>query len=278
MAAPTPVSALVHSSTLVTAGIYILLRLCYFLPNRINLIFYFMAISTVFLGRFRAFMSFDRKKVVAYSTLRNLGVMGVGISLGFIGLSFFHLLAHGVRKALLFINTGKIMKKNNHIQDLRGFSNKWQSNILTKVLRIWSVFSLAGIYFLSCFFSKDVILEASLAGLNILNLVLFKLSFFFTFMYRFRLLRFFQKKKNQFKIFFFKNFISIKMLLSRIPLFIFVIRFGGCFKRLFILLIEERERLKFYIIIIIFISRLCFQNFRFKFIKNYNYFNSSFFF
>jgi NADH-ubiquinone oxidoreductase chain 5 len=127
MAAPTPVSALVHSSTLVTAGIYILFRLSYFFPKGFLKIFlFFFAINTLFLGRLSAFVSFDRKKVIAFSTLRNLGLMGVRISLGCIGLRFFHLLTHGVRKALLFISTGNLMYNKTHIQDLRKFSKLWR--------------------------------------------------------------------------------------------------------------------------------------------------------
>jgi NADH-ubiquinone oxidoreductase chain 5 len=122
MAAPTPVSALVHSSTLVTAGIYILIRFSYYFPLIIKEVLLIFAFITVFLGSLNALSSFDRKKIIAYSTLRNLGLLGVSIGCGFIGLSFFHLLAHGISKALLFISTGKMMFKNFHFQDLRKFS------------------------------------------------------------------------------------------------------------------------------------------------------------
>ena len=67
-------------------------------------------------------MRYDRKKVIAFSTLRKLGILGLAVSVGCKGLAFFHLICHGIRKALLFIATGKLMKKNFHNQDLRNFS------------------------------------------------------------------------------------------------------------------------------------------------------------
>jgi len=111
MAAPTPVSALVHSSTLVTAGIYVFIRLGFFFKKKKLFFFSFLALLTIFIERIRASFRFDRKKVVAFSTLRNLGLLGFALSKGLIGLAFFHLVVHGIRKALLFICVGKNMKK-----------------------------------------------------------------------------------------------------------------------------------------------------------------------
>jgi len=129
MAAPTPVSALVHSSTLVTAGIYIFFRLNIFFSLNLSFLLGKLGFITIILGRFCAFVSFDRKKVIAYSTLRKLGIMGVSIALGSYGITFFHLLAHGLRKALLFISTGKAMHFKFHYQDLRNYSKIWIKKI-----------------------------------------------------------------------------------------------------------------------------------------------------
>jgi len=136
MAAPTPVSALVHSSTLVTAGIFIFIRLGFFFKKAQSFLFINLALITIFLGAINALFNFDRKKVVAYSTLRNLGLMGLSLSLGLIGPAFFHLLAHGVRKALLFICVGKKMIKKSHNQDLRRFSNSFSKKTLKKICGI----------------------------------------------------------------------------------------------------------------------------------------------
>jgi len=146
MAAPTPVSALVHSSTLVTAGIYIFIRLGFFFKKIQLFLFMFLALVTIFVGGIKALFSYDRKKIVAYSTLRNLGLMGLSLSLGLIGPAFFHLISHGVRKALLFICVGKKMLKNFHIQDLRRYSRNFLKNLLKKFV-VYEEFFLCLVYF-----------------------------------------------------------------------------------------------------------------------------------
>lgn len=124
MAAPTPVSALVHSSTLVTAGIYVLFRLYFFFKKRVKSVLIYLALLTIFLGRLSAMVRFDSKKVVAFSTLRKLGLLGLRLGLGYIGVRLFHLITHGLRKALLFISVGKMMEEGNHEQDLRSYKKK----------------------------------------------------------------------------------------------------------------------------------------------------------
>jgi NADH-ubiquinone oxidoreductase chain 5 len=130
MAAPTPVSALVHSSTLVTAGLYILFRLVWFVDLYIKMVFLVLSLVTMFMGSLKAFLSYDRKKVVAFSTLRNLGLMGVLLFSGMVGLRYYHLILHGLSKAMLFIAVGKIMKKKTHNQDLRKFKKLRQKKLL----------------------------------------------------------------------------------------------------------------------------------------------------
>lgn len=192
MAAPTPVSALVHSSTLVTAGIYVVVRLLYYFPKKFLYLISIIGIVTIFLGRMKAYSSFDRKKVVAFSTLRNLGLMVVSLGLGLIGLAFFHLINHGVRKALLFIRVGKTMYKNFHNQDLRNFSSVKNSKIFSKFIGLWSNLSLMGVFYLSVFYSKDYILEAKNSFFFKKGVVvaIFFFSIIFTFLYTFRFLKF----------------------------------------------------------------------------------------
>jgi len=124
MAAPTPVSALVHSSTLVTAGVYILIRLSSLL-NYFNYYICFIGLLTLFIGSISACGSMDMKKIVAFSTLSHLGFMVVCISSGVRLLGFFHLIVHASFKALLFICVGSLIVLKNHSQDLRqiGFKN-----------------------------------------------------------------------------------------------------------------------------------------------------------
>lgn len=125
MAAPTPVSSLVHSSTLVTAGVYLLVR---FYPSlRVHsyfcfLIFY-VGVVTCLMARFSALYENDLKKIVALSTLSQLGVMIMALGLGLPILSFFHLITHALFKALLFICAGTIIHNIQNNQDVRLIGN-----------------------------------------------------------------------------------------------------------------------------------------------------------
>merc|ERR1712141_217040 len=135
IAAPTPVSALVHSSTLVTAGVYLLIRM--------NLII----------------IEIDMKKIIALSTLRQLGIMMLILGMGNPILSFFHLLSHAFFKAILFICAGIVIHNIKDYQDIRkmgiGYSN---INFCVSIILIANI-SLCGLPFLSGFYSKDLIIE-----------------------------------------------------------------------------------------------------------------------
>lgn len=121
MAAPTPVSSLVHSSTLVTAGVYLLVRFypslrvhsyfCYFL--------FYVGVITCLIARFSALYENDLKKIVALSTLSQLGVIVMALGLGFPMLRFFHLITHALFKALLFVCAGTIIHSMQNNQDIR---------------------------------------------------------------------------------------------------------------------------------------------------------------
>jgi NADH:ubiquinone oxidoreductase subunit 5 (subunit L)/multisubunit Na+/H+ antiporter MnhA subunit len=161
-----------------------------------------------------------------------LGLLGVSVSLGLLGLSFFHLLAHGLRKALLFISAGNFMFCNSHIQDLRGFSKISKKDTLRILKRILRIFSLRGGFFFSCYFSKDTLLETSLLKLKFFRIIILKFSIIFTFLYSFRLGIFFLKNFNkEFKFFFLKKktFLRLKRF-SSIPLRLSLIFFGKFFK------------------------------------------------
>lgn len=120
IAAPTPVSSLVHSSTLVTAGVYLLIRYNFwFSNNRFYLYLGFAGILTTFLARIAALIETDLKKIVALSTLRQLGFIVSYLGFRVPKLRFVHLIAHAFFKALMFIGTGRIIHSANHGQDLR---------------------------------------------------------------------------------------------------------------------------------------------------------------
>jgi len=160
IAAPTPVSALVHSSTLVTAGVYVLIRVIGILETGpVTCILGAAGGVTILIARVSAFLEGDIKKIVALSTLSQLGVIMLRISLGYKGLAFFHLIAHAFFKALLFIATGRLIHNANDYQDLRRGGGQLPSLPLTKRAVVLRKLRLCGFPFFSRFYSKELILE-----------------------------------------------------------------------------------------------------------------------
>uniref|UniRef100_A0AAU6MWU4 NADH-ubiquinone oxidoreductase chain 5 n=1 Tax=Xenogryllus lamottei TaxID=3120008 RepID=A0AAU6MWU4_9ORTH len=190
MAAPTPVSALVHSSTLVTAGVYLLIRfgdlIMYY-----NLSSYLLFIGclTMFMAGIGANFEFDLKKIIALSTLSQLGLMMSTIGLGYYDLAFFHLLMHALFKALLFLCAGVIIHGMGDCQDIRVMGGVVNQMPLVSLCFMTSNLALCGMPFLSGFYSKDLILELSLMGnYNLLIFVMFFLSVGLTVCYTFRVI------------------------------------------------------------------------------------------
>lgn len=163
MAAPTPVSALVHSSTLVTAGVYLLIRLSptlqqirWFIPTLL-----IIRTLTMLIAALTAILETDIKKIVAYSTLSQLGVIIAALGLGSPHLALFHLLTHAMFKALLFICVGTFIHYHEHSQDLRTIGNLNAHLPLTQAATTISNLALIGTPFLAAFYSKDPIIELS---------------------------------------------------------------------------------------------------------------------
>lgn len=166
MAAPTPVSALVHSSTLVTAGVYLLIRLRPFLDSKSLLILQFVSILTIFIAGFRAFFEIDFKKIIALSTLRQLGVIIMEVSLGFSGLAFFHLIRHALFKSSIFLCAGLIIHESRGDQDARGLNSLLEYGPAVGIGFSVTNLSLCGFPFLAGFFTKDLILERAYEGIG----------------------------------------------------------------------------------------------------------------
>uniref|UniRef100_A0AAU6QGJ2 NADH-ubiquinone oxidoreductase chain 5 n=1 Tax=Prionospio plumosa TaxID=3050096 RepID=A0AAU6QGJ2_9ANNE len=164
MAAPTPVSALVHSSTLVTAGVFLLFRFYPFLSSFLwfNKLLLMVATLTTLMAGLSANTECDMKKIIALSTLSQLGVMMVSLGLGCPLLAFFHLITHALFKALLFLCAGTLIHLHHHSQDLRYMGNlpKQAPSIIAPMMV--SNLALCGAPFLAGFYSKDAILEYSL--------------------------------------------------------------------------------------------------------------------
>jgi len=188
MAAPTPVSSLVHSSTLVTAGVYLIFRFDrIFVYFNINIIILLLGTLTILMARLRAFFEIDIKKIVALSTLRQLGVIIVAMGAGFTLLGFFHLLSHAFFKALLFIGAGNIIHNSNSYQDLRTMGGASEIIPLTKSVVIGCSLRLCGLPFISAFYSKEIIIEGLLIyNLSVVSYILIILGVLITVVYRIR--------------------------------------------------------------------------------------------
>jgi len=184
MFAPTPVRALVHSSTLVTAGLYLLYR---FRPLHSESLLW-IGVITSLVGGFAASAESDIKKVIAYSTLSQLGILMSGLGLGLRRLTFNHLLSHAVIKALIFIRVGTLMHSYYGSQEARSSSRLHYASGLTTIILGLRALGLAGITFTSGYYSKEPLLEAGYSrGLGLLSLVGLYLSFSVTLRYLLRL-------------------------------------------------------------------------------------------
>nr|YP_010121897.1 NADH dehydrogenase subunit 5 [Necrodes littoralis]QRF92665.1 NADH dehydrogenase subunit 5 [Necrodes littoralis] len=189
MAAPTPVSSLVHSSTLVTAGVYLLIRFSSAMSLNLMMILLFIGSMTMFMAGLGANFEFDLKKIIALSTLSQLGLMMSILALGELNLAFFHLLTHALFKATLFMCAGCIIHNLNNCQDIRFMGSLVTQMPLTCCFFNISNLSLCGLPFMSGFYSKDLILEVlSMNYLNIYIYLIFFISTGLTACYTFRLM------------------------------------------------------------------------------------------
>nr|QXJ41886.1 NADH dehydrogenase subunit 5 [Pissodes strobi] len=177
MAAPTPVSSLVHSSTLVTAGVYLLFRFYSSLSNTMLMILLFISMFTMLMAGIGANFEYDLKKIIALSTLSQLGMMITIMCLGSIDLAFFHLLIHALFKALLFMCAGAMIHNLSNCQDIRCMGGISRFMPMTCACMLISNFALCGLPFLSGFYSKDLIAEMmSMKPIGILIYFVFFIS------------------------------------------------------------------------------------------------------
>lgn len=189
IAAPTPVSALVHSSTLVTAGVYLLIRFRrLFIGTDLGKFLLLISGLTIFMAGLGANFEFDLKKIIALSTLSQLGLIMSILAIGFYKLAFFHLLTHALFKALLFMCAGAIIHNIKNSQDIRDMGSLTVYMPLTISCLNVANLALCGFPFLAGFYSKDIILEIVLISeLNLFSVFLFFFSTGLTVSYSFRL-------------------------------------------------------------------------------------------
>nr|QXX99473.1 NADH dehydrogenase subunit 5 [Laevapex fuscus] len=191
MAAPTPVSALVHSSTLVTAGIYLIIRLSIFcLDQFLTNLLLFLGAITCLLGGAAAMFEYDLKKLIALSTLSQLGLMVFCLGMGYMNLSLFHLFSHALFKAMLFLAAGSVLLASWGNQDLRILGGIVRSIPFSTMIFNLSLLCLMGIPFLSAFFSKHSILEkVIMSNMSFFSFIIIIIATVFTTAYSVRMMK-----------------------------------------------------------------------------------------
>ena len=190
MEGPTPVSALLHSATMVTAGVYLFLRLIEIMYNSsifwIYFILFISGITSIFCGLY-ALVKFDVKKIIAFSTCSQLGLMFCTIALGFTYPAFYHLFIHAFFKALSSISSGIIIHALMDEQDIRKYGvNSYFVPYFHLTLLIGSL-NIMGVFFLSGFYSKEILLIVSISSFAKVFKSLILISSIFTIAYSIRL-------------------------------------------------------------------------------------------
>ncbi len=165
MAGPTPVSALIHAATMVTAGIYMITRAnMFFSASELTQhVIAIVGISTALLSASIALKQNDIKKVLAYSTVSQLGYMFLGLGVGAYSGAVFHVITHAFFKALLFLGAGSVIHAMHHEQDIRKMGGLKSKLPITHITFLIACIAIAGVPPFSGFFSKDEILAAAFA-------------------------------------------------------------------------------------------------------------------
>ena len=162
MEGPTPISALIHAATMVTAGIFMVARMSPLFElsdTALSFVMIIGAITALFMG-FLGIVQNDIKRVVAYSTLSQLGYMTVALGASAYSVAIFHLVTHAFFKALLFLAAGSVIIGMHHEQDMRKMGGLWRHMPITYAVSLLGSLALIGMPFFSGFYSKDMIIEA----------------------------------------------------------------------------------------------------------------------
>lgn len=222
MAAPTPVSALVHSSTLVTAGVYLIIRFNKLLiRNELRKILFFLAVFTIFISGLMANLEVDLKKIIALSTLSQLGLIIIILRLGLEIIAFYHLLVHAIFKSILFICAGAIIHSIMNNQDIRLFGNIKEVIPFVIICFFIANLALCGFPFIAGFYSKDFIIELIYRiQLNTYILLFIIVSLIFTVSYSIRL--FYYMFFRNIKFYRYINLVEDKLINISIMILVFL--------------------------------------------------------
>ncbi len=241
MEGPTPVSALIHAATMVTAGVYLVIRSneLYDLIPHVGL---FIASLGAFVALFAASMALvnrDMKRIIAYSTLSQLGYMFAAAGLGAYWVALFHLMAHAFFKALLFLGAGNVMHAMH--DELDPFKMGGLKKVMkgTWIMMTIASLALAGIFPFAGFFSKDTILEAAFAEhhMVIYGVLLFTAGL--TAFYSFRLVALIFHGEERYKIFGIHPHEAYKFMLIAMSPLLFLAMIAGIFQTPFFEMVEE---------------------------------------
>lgn len=188
MAGPTPVSALIHAATMVTAGIFLVVRSNYFFENApcTKDIVLYIGLATSLIAAFIALRQNDIKKVLAYSTVSQLGLIFVALGLGAYTTAIFHVTTHAFFKALLFLGSGSVIHAMSGEQDIRKMGGLKDKIKITHITFLIGTLAISGFPLMSGFYSKDEILAYAFEK-NIVVYILLVISVTMTAIYMFRL-------------------------------------------------------------------------------------------
>ena len=168
MEGPTPVSALIHAATMVTAGVFMVARLSPLFelaPNAQAVVMFFGA-TTAFFAATIGLVQNDIKRIVAYSTCSQLGYMFVAMGAGAYSVGMFHLFTHAFFKALLFLGSGSVIYAMHHEQDIRNMGGLWRKIPYTYAVMVIGTLALTGFPLTAGYFSKDAIIESAYVSHN----------------------------------------------------------------------------------------------------------------
>ncbi|WP_398470461.1 NADH-quinone oxidoreductase subunit L, partial [Tardiphaga sp.] len=168
MEGPTPVSALIHAATMVTAGVFMVARMSplFELAPNAQAVVMLVGATTAFFAATIGLVQNDIKRIVAYSTCSQLGYMFVALGTGAYSVAMYHLFTHAFFKALLFLGSGSVIYAMHHEQDIRKMGGLWNKIPFTYAMMTIGTLALTGFPFTAGYFSKDAIIEAAYASQN----------------------------------------------------------------------------------------------------------------
>ncbi|MDR1912097.1 MAG: NADH-quinone oxidoreductase subunit L [Helicobacteraceae bacterium] len=242
MEGPTPVSALIHAATMVTAGVYLLVRAnpLYSMVSDVGAFIAMLGTFVAFFAASMALVATDLKRIIAYSTLSQLGYMFVAAGLGYYWVALFHLTTHAFFKALLFLGAGNVMHAMRDELNIRKMGRLWGTLKPTAIMMTLASIALAGIYPFAGFFSKDKILEVAFGSSHYVLWAVLLLTAALTAFYSFRVVMmvFFGKEANYRKQNIHPHEARTFMLVAMSPLAILAV-IAGFFEGGFINLISK---------------------------------------